>query len=200
MTRKRLGFRAALVIALVVASLAAAFVRSSEPAIGAAAPVPGMAGTDISLPLTSSAVTARGRGQFAGMEVTVNQTRDITNQAVSLTWKGAAPTVSSGNTTFYGNFLQIMQCWGDPDGEVPENPGPPPENCEFGGLNATASTGVPGFASSAATSRQRPSPTTRRASAPSSRRAKCSVTSTQSTARSSSTRSIPQHARASSTG
>ena len=29
--------------------------------------------------------------------------------------------------------MQIFQCWGDDDGTVPGNPGPPPEQCQFGG-------------------------------------------------------------------
>ena len=34
--------------------------------------------------VTSSAVTVHGRGEFAGMTFTVNQTRDLTNQALSI--------------------------------------------------------------------------------------------------------------------
>ena len=111
--------------------------------IGAAAdtpaPVPGSAGTDTSLPNTESAVVASGRGGFAGLQITVNQTRNLTNQAISITWSGAAPT-RRGPGNWAANYLQIFQCWGDDDGTVPGNPGPPPEQCQYG-----ASAGSPTF-------------------------------------------------------
>ena len=112
-------------------------------AIGAGAdipaPVPGSAGTDTALPVTDSVVTVRGRGAFANLEITVNQTENLGNQAVSITWSGAAPTLS-GPGDWGANFLQIMQCWGDDDGTNPFNPGPPPEQCQAG-----ASSGSPNF-------------------------------------------------------
>lgn len=91
----------------------------------------GDAGTDTSLPLTDSAVTVSGRDQFGSLRITVNQTTNLSNQTVSITWTGAAPTVQ-GTGRFDANFLQIFQCWGDPDGTVPANPGPPPEQCVAG--------------------------------------------------------------------
>lgn len=115
---------AAGLLALAVAT--AALGAGGTPASGTA--TAGSAGTDTSLPATDSAVSVRGRGSFAGLEVTVNQTADLTNQALSVTWKGATP--SNG---FAGDWLQLFQCWGDDDGTVPDNPGPPPEQCEFGG-------------------------------------------------------------------
>ena len=54
----------------------------------------GAAGTDTALPATDSKVTVNGRGEFADLEITVNQTRDLVNQAVSVTWKGGVPTTS----------------------------------------------------------------------------------------------------------
>lgn len=107
---------------------------------------PGEAGTDTSLPRTDSAVTASGRGAFADLEITVNQTKDLVNQAVSISWTGGTPTVSSG-TRFGANFLQVMQCWGDPDPAIPDNPGPPPEQCVFGASQAVfgGRGGVPQF-------------------------------------------------------
>ncbi|MGE3620004.1 MAG: hypothetical protein AB7L84_06030 [Acidimicrobiia bacterium] len=91
----------------------------------------GHAGTDTSLPLTDSPAIVRGRGDFADLEITVNQTTNLTNQAVSITWTGGEPTLL-GRSRFDGNYLQIMQCWGEDDGSVPGNPGPPPEQCVFG--------------------------------------------------------------------
>ena len=103
---------------------------------GAADPVPGSQGTDTSLPATDSQVTVNGREKFADLEITVNQTRNLSNQSVSVTWSGSAPTIR-GPGRFAGNYLQIMQCWGDPDESIPENPGPPPEQCVQGAVGGT---------------------------------------------------------------
>ncbi len=116
-------------------------------------PVPGMAGVDTSLPKTESAVTVSGRGSFSGLRLTVNQTSELTNQAISVTWQGGNPTVAQGAKLFSAHFLQFMQCWGEPDAEVPENPGPPPEKCVWGALNPTAASELPGFATNLVTSR-----------------------------------------------
>lgn len=120
-------------LAVAAAVLAASLV--TVPA--SSADGPGGAGVDTALPLTDSALTISGRGAFSDLEVTVNQTEDLVNQAVSVTWKGGEPTIQT-STRFAGNFLQIFQCWGDPDGTVPGNDGPPPEQCVQG-----ASAGVP---------------------------------------------------------
>ena len=90
--------------------------------------VAGSAGTDTSLPATDSAVTLSGRGRFRDLRVSVNQTKGLANQAVSVSWTGGRPS-----TGFSSNWLQVFQCWGDDDGSHPENPGPPPEQCQFGG-------------------------------------------------------------------
>ena len=104
------------------------------------AATPGSAGTDTALAPTDSAVEVSGRGAFADVKFTVNQTRDLTNQAISISWTGAAPT-KQGPGRFGSNFMQIMQCWGDDDGTNVEDPGPSPERCEFGASTAVA-TGV----------------------------------------------------------
>ena len=103
---------------------------------GAGDAIPGGQGTNTALPLTESALTGKGRGAFTGLSITVNQTRELTNQAISITWTGGAPTLTNPGT-FSGNFLQIMQCWGDDDGTVPGNPGPPPEQCVQGAIGST---------------------------------------------------------------
>ncbi|MCE9621107.1 MAG: hypothetical protein K8R99_02045 [Actinomycetia bacterium] len=97
----------------------------------------GVQGTDTSLPLTDSAVTLAGRGRFADLEVTVNQTESLTNQALSLTWTGADPTQEGASGRFGNNFLQIFQCWGDDDGTNPDNPGPPPTQCQQGAVGGS---------------------------------------------------------------
>ena len=127
--------RAGIGLALVAAMLASASFASAGTA--------GSAGVDTSIPSTDSAVTVAGRpcpGEadgcgFQDLRVTVNQTRDLLNQAVSVTWTGGAPTSIVGGNVF-GNFLQIFQCWGDADGTHPENPGPSPDTCEFGGFQS----------------------------------------------------------------
>ncbi len=93
--------------------------------------VTGSQGIDTALPATDSAVTVSGRGKFENLNITVNQTQDLSEQAISVTWENGEPTQSSVGR-FGGNYLQIMQCWGDDDGSVPENPGPPPEQCVYG--------------------------------------------------------------------
>lgn len=116
-------------MALVLAALLAVLTAPASQA----AVVPGSSGTDISLPPTDSQVTVSGRGPFASMRFTVNQTRNLVNQAVSVKWSGGSPTITSPQP-YSGNVVQIMQCWGDDDGTNAENPGPPPEQCQWGGL------------------------------------------------------------------
>jgi hypothetical protein len=125
--------------------LAAVFIVSmvvaAMPGQSGAAPSPGSAGTDTSLPATDSQVTVSGRGQFVGLNVTVNQTADLVNQAVSLTWSGGDPTIRFPRQ-YSGNYLQVMQCWGEDDGSVPGNPGPPPEQCVQGAAASSEDGGV----------------------------------------------------------
>jgi hypothetical protein len=98
----------------------------------------GSAGSDVSL-TSSSAVTVSGSGANSGLKVTVSQTKDLTHQAVSVTWTGGQPTFTD-STGFHGKFggdyTQIMQCWGDS--------GPVPAQCEFGAENVTGSYPVAG--------------------------------------------------------
>ena len=100
-------------------------------------PLVGSQGTDTALPPTDSQVTVNGRDAFSSLAVTVTQTTSLTNQTVSINWTGAAPTVTSPGT-FAGNYLQIMQCWGEDDGTNVANPGPPPEQCVFGGVSSVS--------------------------------------------------------------
>lgn len=117
---RRRGVSLALVMGAMVASVPVA-----GPAGGVA--LSGSAGLDTSLPATDSQVAVSGRGRFASLKITVNQTRNLANQAISVTWTGGKRSDGTAN------FLQIMQCWGNDDGIVAGNPGPPPEQCEFGG-------------------------------------------------------------------
>src|SRR5262245_39984729 len=124
-----LSSRQRAVLICVAVALSIAIVTMCAPMLASSATtLAGSAGTDTSLPNTDSAMTIKGRGRFASISVTVNQTKNLTNQAVSVSWTGAAP-----GTNVSSKFLQIFQCWGDDDGTNPDNPGPPPQQCEFGG-------------------------------------------------------------------
>jgi len=87
------------------------------------------------------------QGIFSGLNVSVSQTRNLTNQVVQIRWSGATPTVQLGGAPSH-SFLQIMQCWGDdpagttealtPGLEVSGSSasayGPERTQCQFGGL------------------------------------------------------------------
>lgn len=103
----------------------------------AAQAVPGEQGVDTSLPDTGSKVVVNGRGAFASMQFTVNQTQNLSTQAISIKWTGGVPTERTG-IRFGAHFVQIYQCWGDDDGTVPGNPGPPPEQCQAGAFGNSA--------------------------------------------------------------
>lgn len=65
--------------------------------------------------ITSSAVTAAVKaGPFKGMTFTVNQTEGLSNQALSVSWTGGTPTSIGNGGKFLSDYVQIMQCWGDP--------------------------------------------------------------------------------------
>ncbi|MFI8182900.1 hypothetical protein ACIF70_20590 [Actinacidiphila glaucinigra] len=89
---------------------------------------------------SGSAMTVSGKGDFAGLKVTVDQTSSLVNQVVKITWKGAVPTVD--DSKYPADYLQIMQCWGD----APS--GPSPEQCQFGG-SADLGAGTGGQAAGA---------------------------------------------------
>ncbi|WP_433892004.1 hypothetical protein [Streptomyces sp. CA-111067] len=84
-----------------------------------------------------SAVTKSGTkgtyDDFSHLKVTVEQTKNLRTQGLKVTWTGGAQSaVASG--AFLGNYLQIMQCWGNAAN------GPTPEQCEFG--NPSPNSGV----------------------------------------------------------
>ena len=59
---------------------------------------------------------------FQNLKVTVSQTSNLVHQSIQVTWTGGTPTAG----LFQGNFLQMMQCYGD------AATGPTPEQCEYG--------------------------------------------------------------------
>lgn len=130
--RARFGFGVVVTTTLVLL-VGALATGPGSPVL--ADPVPGSQGTDTALAPTDSAVTFRGRDAFADLRISVNQTRQLGNQVVSVTWEGGRPTLPRDK--LLENYLQVMQCWGDDDGTVPGNPGPPPEQCVFGATYGT---------------------------------------------------------------
>ncbi|HEY6424575.1 MAG TPA: hypothetical protein VIY28_15285, partial [Pseudonocardiaceae bacterium] len=81
---------------------------------------------------TDSAVKVSGKGDFANLEVTVSQTKNLINQVVTVSWTGGQPTQPASGQ-FGINYLQIMQCWGD------DPAGPDRTQCQYGGLSTEAS-------------------------------------------------------------
>ncbi|MGH3846168.1 MAG: hypothetical protein ACRDS0_32830, partial [Pseudonocardiaceae bacterium] len=86
--------------------------------------LPGAGQASADGPPTDSAMTVSGKGEFANLQVTVGQTKNLINQVITVTWKGGVLTTPP--TAFAANFLQIMQCWGD------DPAGPDRTQCQFG--------------------------------------------------------------------
>lgn len=107
------------VVAALLAMVLAAAVISVLPSssLASAAPDPASSG---------SAVTMSGKGEFAGLKVTVSQTTNLINQTVTVSWTGGKPTVPADGE-FGADYLQIMQCWGD------DPTGPDRTQCQYGG-------------------------------------------------------------------
>lgn len=96
--------------------------------------------------------------EMVGLQVHVNQTDNLTTQAVSLTWTwpGHATALATRGDQigkYLTDYLQVMQCWGPAvtsagsDAKtaanyVAGNPGPARENCEFGGATQNGLTAL----------------------------------------------------------
>ncbi len=153
---RRHGLVAAVMVGLVVVVvLASAGQGGASPAAvvngcNQATPAAGCQGVVTGLPATASQVTVHGYGQYSNLAITVNQTKNLVNQAVSVSWTGGAPTFSNAangefDSTYNGNYLQIFQCWGDPQTSDPSGAGsgPLPTQCEFGGESDTPTSSYP---------------------------------------------------------
>lgn len=100
-------------------------------------PAPAVA-TAADVTATDSAMTVSGRGVFADLRVTVSQTSDLINQAVTVSWTGGRPT--RPNTGQFGvDYLQVMQCWGD------DPNGPDRTQCQYGGSVTQTAPGAGAF-------------------------------------------------------
>ena len=80
------------------------------------------------------------KGDFADLKVTVSQTKKISDQAIRIDFTGLAATrsgTSSGNDVANAmNYMQFMQCWGDPKADDFRN------TCEWGGFAVTPFAGL----------------------------------------------------------
>jgi hypothetical protein len=112
--------RAAL-LAMMLSAVIISVLPGAPPASAAPA-----AGTPL-----DSAATLSGRGEFANLKVTLGQTKNLINQAITVSWTGGVPTLPAGG--FGVNYLQIMQCWGE------DPSGPDRTQCQYGGSNTQTS-------------------------------------------------------------
>ena len=140
-----MNLKARLRIGLAVGATSATLVTALGSTAPAASSPGGTQGVNPQLPDTPSKVVVSGRGVYANVKVTVNQTRSLVNQAIGVSWTGAPSTLTNNQPYFNGtvdsNFFAIFQCWGDPTDLVSSgNPGPPPSQCEVG---ASASSNKP---------------------------------------------------------
>ena len=60
--------------------------------------------------------------EFKDLEVSVSQTKNLTNQGILINWSGLDATIPG---EFSRNYMQVMQCWGD-------DVAPRPEQCQWG--------------------------------------------------------------------
>lgn len=79
--------------------------------------------------------TDKNQSQFTNLQITVSQTKDLTDQGLLVSWVGGKPTAGSGAPS---DYLQIMQCWASPGSA------PTPQQCQWGTPNAAnaAQTGL----------------------------------------------------------
>lgn len=68
---------------------------------------------------------------YKNLQISVSQTRDLTDQGLLVSWSGGIPTGGAGAP---GDYLQIMQCWGSAGAT-----GPTPQQCQWGAPNPAVS-------------------------------------------------------------
>ena len=89
---------------------------------------------DVSARLRREAESTFGADNgLGGLAVTVSQTRNLQNQAVTVSFSGAKAVAGSNGKT--STYLQVFQCWGalGPDGKPdPKAAAPDPATCQFG--------------------------------------------------------------------
>jgi len=73
--------------------------------------------------------SAYSTAPMPNLQVTVSQTKNLTSQGLTVSWKGAASNSVRPSSDGGANFLQIFQCWGDD----PNQPGHPDRTtCQYG--------------------------------------------------------------------
>ncbi|KRE54827.1 hypothetical protein ASG92_24335 [Arthrobacter sp. Soil736] len=104
---------------------------------GAGQPLPhtdGKTYADVSTRLRREAESTFGADNgLGGLAVTVSQTRNLQNQAVTVSFSGAKAVAGSNGKT--STYLQVFQCWGamGSDGKPdPKASAPDPATCQFG--------------------------------------------------------------------
>lgn len=94
---------------------------------------------------TSSTVTVTAQAQdkavvsapMPDLQVTVSQTRDLTSQAILVSWTGGKKSTRPSGDSAGQNFLQLAQCWGT-DANDPTRPDR--TTCQYGLAGVTGST------------------------------------------------------------
>jgi hypothetical protein len=100
-------FAAAAALALMCGSVLAVE-PVAGPARGAVVAAEGGGAADSSVTVHGA---KRGSEDFSNLAVAVSQTKNLTNQAIIVSWTGGRPTPRLRPLGV--DFLQIMQCWGD---------------------------------------------------------------------------------------
>lgn len=128
---RRVALAVAAVALALLPSVAAAATAADDPVLAVDLALPAPTGPSVQIATSSTGpVTAKGRGRFSELAVTVSATQNLVHQVVSVSWTGGQPTQDLGSN-LRGNYLQVMQCWGDDAG------GPRREQCEFGAQDAS---------------------------------------------------------------
>lgn len=111
---------------LLVADLAAGIGSASlafAADSGGTPPTPASSAKTVAWASSSHGTTDKNYDQFKNLTLTVSQTENLSNQGIVVSWSGGVTTSPNDYST---NYLQIMQCWGDP------NAGPTPQQCQWG--------------------------------------------------------------------
>jgi hypothetical protein len=119
---------AALVFGLITSTVAAALLMVTTPA--SAATVATDSNVSIAWSTTHTDETDPNYSTFENITLSVSQTKNLVNQAITVSWDGARQTSVGEYAT---NYMQVMQCWGD------EKTGPTPEQCQWGAPSTTVS-------------------------------------------------------------
>ena len=154
--------RAAVIVAAVAALALAVIVPATQGSASTPAdsivngcsqadPTAGCQGIVGGLPATSSQVTVAGHGQYSNLQVTVNQTSNLTNQAVSVSWTGGTPTFSNPTSTEPSTRRSTATTSRSSSAgairrhRIPPSAGsgPLPSQCEFGGESSSPSSSYP---------------------------------------------------------